>query len=295
MATEDLDPFGNYYFSLEIENTEVAHFMEFSGLKTSAEVFEIQEGGLNGAVHKMPGQSKYENLTLKYATSASQALAEWRDTYLRDDYSSRTNSSGAIVMRDNSGKEIRRYSFLEIWPVAWEGPSLASSGSAIAVESLEVAYDGLYIDGGDPPEPPPEPEPEPEPDPDEPLATEPIPFHFDSDKMKPEGEAACERVAKSINSQDPPPPVVYIEGHTCTMGSFSYNLSLSKRRAAATKAKMSEKCPDTTFHSEGFSWKYPTASNATEAGRVQNRRTEFYETSYQERGRDTSDPGGKPG
>ena len=293
MATEDHDPYGNFYFSLEIENTEVAHFMEFSGLKTSAEVFEIQEGGLNGAVHKMPGQSKFENLTLKYATSASQALAEWRDEWLKGEYSSRSSTSGAIVMRDNSGKEIRRYSFLEIWPVAWEGPALASSGSALAVETLEVAYDGMYIDGGEP-VPQPEPEPQPEPDPDEPLFTEPIPFHFDSDKMKPEGEAACARVANSINSQDPPPPVIFIEGHTCTMGSFAYNMTLSTKRAKATKKKMEEDCPDTTFFASGFSWKYPVASNATEAGRVQNRRTEFYETSSQSRGRDVSQPDGKP-
>jgi len=289
------DPFGNYYFSLEIDSTEVAHFMEFSGLKTSAEVFEIKEGGLNGSTHKMPGMSKYENLVLRYATSASQELAQWRDEYIKDNFDGRKNASGAIVMRSNDGQEIKRYSFHEIWPVSWEGPTTASSGSALAIETLEVAYDGFYIDGGEPQQPEPEPEPEPEPDPDEPLAVEPIPFHFDSDRMKPEGEAACDRVADSINSQDPPPPIVYIEGHTCTMGSYSYNLSLSKKRAAATKTKMSQKCPDTTFISEGFSWKYPVASNATNAGREQNRRTEFYETPSSARGRNTAAPAGKPG
>ena len=295
MATEDLDPFGNYYFSLEIDGTEVAHFMEFSGLKTSAEVFEIQEGGLNGQVHKLPGTSKFENLTLKYATSASQSLAEWRDTYLLDDYSSRPNTSGAIVMRNNAGDEIKRYSFTEIWPVSWEGPSMASSGSAIAVETLEVAYDGLFIDGGDAPTPDPEPEPDPDPDPEEPFAVEPIPFEFDSDEMTPQGEAACERVANSINSQDPPPPQLWIDAHTCTMGSWAYNLSLSNKRAAATKARMQKECPDTVFFSAGFSWKYPATSNATEAGRAQNRRTEFFESSPESRGRDSSEPDGKPG
>jgi len=288
------DPFGNYYFSLEIDSTEVAHFQEFSGLKTSAEVFEIMEGGLNGSTHKLPGGSKYENLVLRYATTASQKLAEWRDEYIKDSFKSRKNTSGAIVMRSNDGQEVKRYSFMEIWPVSWEGPSVASGASALAIETLEVAYDGFYIDGGEP-APQPDPEPEPEPDPNEPLATEPIPFHYDSDIMKPEGEAACDRVANSINSQEPPPPIVYIEGHTCTMGTYSYNLSLSKRRAAATKAKMSQKCPDTTFLSEGFSWKYPVTSNATDAGRQQNRRTEFYDTPSSARGRNTSAPSGKPG
>ena len=38
----DNDPWGAYYFSLEIDDVEVEHFLECSGLKTSAEVFEIE-------------------------------------------------------------------------------------------------------------------------------------------------------------------------------------------------------------------------------------------------------------
>ena len=37
----DPNPYGNYYFVLELDNTEVGHFMECSGLKSAAQVFEI--------------------------------------------------------------------------------------------------------------------------------------------------------------------------------------------------------------------------------------------------------------
>lgn len=154
----DLDPWGNYRFALFMNLdgtlTEVAHFMECSGLKNSAEVFEIKEGGLNGRTHKRPGQSKWENITLRYGTSAGNQLAAWRDRYMLDtfldgDRVTPDKSSGAIVMYDNAGKELRRYEFKNAWPVSWEGPSLDSGSSALAVETIEIAHEGLTIlDGG---------------------------------------------------------------------------------------------------------------------------------------------------
>ena len=54
-------------------------------------------------------------------------------------------STGAIVMLNNAGEAIRRFEFEGAWPVSWEGPSLSSGGSALALESLEIAHNGLSI------------------------------------------------------------------------------------------------------------------------------------------------------
>lgn len=147
------DPWGNFNFSLYLGESKepVAHFMEASGLKTSAEVFEIKEGGLNGRTHKRVGQSKWENITLRYASSASNELVDWRNKYLLDKHFTdglRTDpktSTGAIVLHDAAGKPIRRYEFEGAWPVSWEGPSLSSGGSDLALETLEIAHNGLTI------------------------------------------------------------------------------------------------------------------------------------------------------
>lgn len=151
MAT-NLDPYGNYYFALSItidgSKVEVAHFMECSGLKSSAEVFEIEEGGLNGRSHKRPGRSTWENIVLRYGTSASTSLLEWRDKYLQDEFGSRTKTSGSIKLCDNSGTVVRQYQFVNAWPVSWEGPSFNAGASELAVESLEIAHEGLTIVNG---------------------------------------------------------------------------------------------------------------------------------------------------
>ncbi|MEN0067247.1 MAG: phage tail protein [Myxococcota bacterium] len=142
------DPYGSYFFALEIGGIQVAHFQEFSGIKTSSEVFEIQEGGRNGATIKRPGQSKFENLVLKYATSASVDLLEWRDDFLQDRFVPR---NGSVSIINNRGDEVRRYNFTNAWPVSWEGPTLNSGSSDLAIETLEIAIEGLQIEDPTPP------------------------------------------------------------------------------------------------------------------------------------------------
>ena len=121
----DPNPWGAYYFGLEIDGIgEVAHFAECSGLKTTAEIYEIQEGGFNGHVHKRTSRSKWDNIVLKYATSLDEKLLAWRDKFLQDDFASLTSTSGSIIMYNNAGEEVRRFNFVNAWPVGWEGPTL---------------------------------------------------------------------------------------------------------------------------------------------------------------------------
>ena len=42
-------------------------------------------------------------------------------------------------------EEVRRYNFVEAWPVSWEGPSFAANGAEIAVESIEIAHNGIQV------------------------------------------------------------------------------------------------------------------------------------------------------
>jgi phage tail-like protein len=148
------DPWGNYYFALELKTPdgdafEVAHFLECSGLKSTCQVFEIEEGGLNGRSHKRPGQSKWENIKLRCASSASAYLMRWRDYFLQDQFEKRTEFSGSIALKNNAGETLRRYHFTNAWPVAWEGPNFKSGGSELAIETLEIAHDGLTITGAE--------------------------------------------------------------------------------------------------------------------------------------------------
>jgi phage tail-like protein len=175
------DPMGGYVFALEIEGVELAHFQECSGLKSTTEIFEIKEGGANHAVHKLPGQSKWDNIVLRYGVSSDASMLALRDLIVNDDYSlisaakfaavqsslgglmagmnaavrsamgSGSKSTqmkrfnGSIVIKNNRMQEMVRYTFKDAWTVSWEGPKFNAESSDLAVESIELAHHGIEV------------------------------------------------------------------------------------------------------------------------------------------------------
>jgi len=68
---------------------------------------------------------------------------------------------------------------------------------------------------------------------------------------------------------------VLIEGHTDSVGSEEYNLTLSERRAESVKESLTSRgIPEGRIITKGYGKKYPVASNDTAAGKQQNRRVE---------------------
>lgn len=68
-----------------------------------------------------------------------------------------------------------------------------------------------------------------------------------------------------------------IEGHTDNVGGAAYNLDLSKRRAEAVKTILVARyaVAAARLSSAGYGFSHPKASNASEAGRAENRRVEL--------------------
>lgn len=44
---------------------------------------------------------------------------------------------------DDEGNEKTRRNFREGWPTKWTGPSFSATGNEVAVETLEIAHEGL--------------------------------------------------------------------------------------------------------------------------------------------------------
>jgi len=146
--TKYMDPEGNYFFALLVGKEEIAHFTECSGLKSSTEIFELQEGGMNGMVHKLPGQSKWDNITLRFGTTKDTTLVAWRYEVLADEFGEGSRRNASIVVLNNQRQVVRRYDLLDAWPVSWEGPSLSANGNELAVEAIELAHHGISISVG---------------------------------------------------------------------------------------------------------------------------------------------------
>ena len=139
------DTEGNYIFALEIDGIEIAQFLECSGLKSTTDIFELKEGGMNGRVHTLLGQSSWDNLIIRYSVTGDVSLPKSRDEILHDEFGRGSRRNGSIVIKNNQMEVVRRYNFVDAWPVSWEGPSLSSSSAELAVEMVELAHHGIYV------------------------------------------------------------------------------------------------------------------------------------------------------
>jgi len=100
-------------------------------------------------------------------------------------------------------------------------------------------------------------------------------FDFNKDTIKPESEPVLKQIVQAMT--DNPTWKLTVEGHTDNIGGGSYNLDLSKRRAAAVKQALVTRyhiAPD-RLSTDGFGASRPVETNDTLEGRARNRRVEL--------------------
>jgi len=98
-------------------------------------------------------------------------------------------------------------------------------------------------------------------------------FPFNSDQVLPAGRGNLDELAQSL--QRYPETEVLIVGHTDDVGSDTYNMGLSLRRAESSKNYLvSRGIQPGRIRTSGRGETEPIASNADESGRSQNRRVE---------------------
>ena len=52
------------------------------------------------------------------------------------------------MLKDTEGNEVKRWNFFRAFPCRWIGPKLVTNlGSDFAVERIEIAHEGLSVDG----------------------------------------------------------------------------------------------------------------------------------------------------
>ena len=105
-------------------------------------------------------------------------------------------------------------------------------------------------------------------------------FAFDSAKLSPNDIARLDEVVTALKNDSAGTIGGVINGHTDSVGTESYNLGLSKRRAEAVASHLQSQGVnvDGRFSINGYGESQPVASNDTAEGRAQNRRVEIRRT-----------------
>ncbi len=103
---------------------------------------EYGEGAYPTA-RKLPGQTKYSNIVLKRGATNDGTGTELWNWFNEGATGAPRRESGSIIAVDRVGAEMARWNFVQAWPTKYEAPSFNATGSDIAIETLELAHEGL--------------------------------------------------------------------------------------------------------------------------------------------------------
>ncbi len=107
------------------------------------------------------------------------------------------------------------------------------------------------------------------------LVLEGITFAPSSSVLDPSSKAILDRVANAVQ-YNPSNSRLEVAGYTSSVGDRAYNIFLSQQRAEAVMQYLISKgVPATMLVAKGYGPEFPIATNATPAGRAQNRRVEL--------------------
>jgi phage tail-like protein len=134
------DPYKAFNFLVEIDGIARAGFSEARGLESETSVIEYRVGSESNTVRKLPGLTRYANIVLRRGVTQDADLWNWRKT-VEDGKVERRN--GSIILLDDDRAEVLRWNFLNGWISKWQGPDLNASGNEVAIETIEIAHEGL--------------------------------------------------------------------------------------------------------------------------------------------------------
>jgi phage tail-like protein len=137
------DPYTNSRFLLEIDGIVQAGFSEVAIPDISTDPIEYREGNEETTVRKLPGLTKYGNLTLKWGiTDSSMELFEWRKLVVQGNTAD-ARKNIAVILQDEEGNPAARWEFREAWPSKYDAPDLSAKGGDVAIETMEIVHEGM--------------------------------------------------------------------------------------------------------------------------------------------------------
>lgn len=136
-------PLPVFHFTVEWGGKRVG-FSEVTGLTQEVQVIEYRDGSFpeySGV--KLSGLIKYSNITCKRGIVASDNdLGTWI-TASKNNKPDRRNV--VISLLNENHQPVMVWKVHNAFPVKVEGPGLKANGNEVAIESVELAHEGLEV------------------------------------------------------------------------------------------------------------------------------------------------------
>jgi phage tail-like protein len=123
-----------------ISDIALGGFSECTGLEMQLDIEEYREGGRNGEVLQFPTRVKWGRITLRKGMAYGSELWDWHYGFAQGTGKRR---DGVVVLTDSNHVPAQSWYFRRGLPVRYTAPALNASQNAVAIESIEIAHEGI--------------------------------------------------------------------------------------------------------------------------------------------------------
>ncbi len=136
-------PLPVFHFTVQWGGTRIG-FSEVSGLTQENQAIEYRDGSFpEYSSIKMPGLRKFSNVTLKRGiVKADNEFFKWLSTVKLNQVERR---DVVVSLLNENHEPVMTWKIQNACPVKVEGPGLKASGNEVAIESIEIAHEGLEL------------------------------------------------------------------------------------------------------------------------------------------------------
>jgi phage tail-like protein len=136
-------PIPVFHFTVQWGGDRVG-FSEVSGLTQENQAIEYRDGSFpEYSSIKMPGLRKFSNVTLKRGiVKGDNQFFKWLSTVKLNTVERRDL---IVNLLNEEHQPVMVWKVMRAFPVKVEGPGLKATGNEVAIESIELAHEGLEL------------------------------------------------------------------------------------------------------------------------------------------------------
>lgn len=136
-------PLPVFHFTVQWGGSRIG-FSEVTGLTQENQAIEYRDGSFpEYSSIKMPGLRKFSNVTLKRGiVKADNDFFKWLSTIKLNQVERR---DVVVSLLNENHEPVMTWKIQNAFPVKVEGPGLKASGNEVAIESIEIAHEGLEL------------------------------------------------------------------------------------------------------------------------------------------------------
>lgn len=151
---ERLDPYKNFKFRVKWDGRYVAGVSRVSRLSRVTQVIEFRDGGAPFSIHKLPGRTTYEPITLERGVTHDRDFEAWANKVWPAD----TTAGLAMSVKDfrkdvriellnEAGQLVMAWQVYRCWPSEYTAlADLDANANSVAIEHLVLENEGWARD-----------------------------------------------------------------------------------------------------------------------------------------------------